>query len=123
MEDKYTQAESVLAKLLNVEDQWKQGKFKWASDRGDSFDLLVKYGLEINYIRRWTEAPERKIQYKPNTVVQIRQYMRQSEEYGKSPLLVAEYINEHSDTETAVRYALLLAAISIINAKSSNKLS
>lgn len=122
MVDIYIEAEKHLAKLLDVYQQWEDenkkgsGKLQWARS-DEALQLAVQYDLEYNYRREWSEAPERSIKYKPHKIIDVRKYIKMNEDYGKSPLIVSVDVGEHIDQLAAMRYAIVLAVIKIIEVK------
>lgn len=118
--DKYIKAEKELSELLGIFDTWENdiysfnGAMKWARNNDDAFKLLLRYGLEINYITLEPYQIKELNSHNRHQMVQIRKYIKDNAAYGKSPLIISEYINEHQDIFAAVRYSIVCAVISIL---------
>lgn len=118
--DKYTKVEKELAQLLGVFDKWEDdvysfnGSMRWATSNDDAFKLLLRYGLEINYITLDQGQITELKSHSRQQMVQIRKYIKDNTQYGNSPLIISEYISEHQDVFAAVRYAIVCAVISIL---------
>jgi len=48
------------------------------------------------------------------TKVEIRRYLKENKIYGLSPLIVYQYLDDHGDSFMALRYAIVLSIISIL---------
>jgi hypothetical protein len=117
--DKYMKAEKELAEILGVFDTWEDetysfnGSMKWARNNDDVFKLLLRYSLEINYIVLNIQD-KKEMNYRKHSMVQIRRYIKDNEEYGASPLVFAEPIEVHEDIFAATRFAIVRAVISVL---------
>jgi hypothetical protein len=118
--NKYLKVEKELAILLGVFDMWEDetytfnGSMKWARNNEDAFKLLLRYSLEINYITLDSTQVKESINYKCLQLVQIRRYIKDNNQYGNSPLIISENIEEHEDIFAAVRYAIVCSVISVL---------
>jgi hypothetical protein len=118
--DKYIKVEKELAELLGVFDKWEDdtysfnGSMKWARNNDDAFKLLLRYGLEINYITLESNQVTELKSHNRQQMVQIRRYIKDNPAYGQSQLIIAEYISEHQDVFAAVQYAIVCAVINIL---------
>lgn len=122
--DKYIKAEKQLAEILGVFNKWNDesysfnGSMKWARSDEDAFKLLLRYSLELNYLTLTPNTPENKSN-KPIQIVQIRKYLKDSNQYGQSVLLISEEIDNHQDVFSAARYSIVCAVISILKENST----